>query len=109
MGQSRNDEEREDEKGEKDTLEPVPDEAQSAALQPHHAGEETTHEEEQLHPKPVDGVVDGLEFRVLKFVLSWPDRSLIEGENRVQQDAKEHGVGPQRIEVVVACGRQGRA
>ena len=87
----------------------MPDEAQSAALQPHHAGEETTHEEEQLHPESVDGIVDGLEFRVLKVVLSWPDGSLIEGENRVQQDAEEHGEGPQRIEVVVACGRQGRA
>tara|TARA_Y100001933_G_scaffold230030_1_gene246770 strand:- start:1479 stop:1730 length:252 start_codon:yes stop_codon:yes gene_type:complete len=80
MGQSRNDEQREYYEREKDALESVPDEACRASLQPHHAGEEAAHEEEQLHPESMDGIVDGLKLRILKVVLSRPDRSLIKGK-----------------------------
>lgn len=79
MGQSRNDEQREYDEREKDSLESVPDEARGASLQPHHGGEEATHEEEQLHPESMDGIVDDLKLRVLEVVLSRPDRSLVKG------------------------------
>ncbi len=85
-------------KGRKHPVKPVLDQRTAASPVQQHRTEEAAHDEEQRHPKAVDGREDDSESGILPTIRDHPVRRE-EREGSVQHDPQQHGAGPQGVQV----------